>query len=184
MGLDSVGGTVTRSVRGHMKKSHTNNDTSVIWFGSERAQSKHQCPVQLQWHHLTLKLNHRNHINYGKVCLQCCKFTPNTKCTTFSRKLMLGKTLDGEFKLLCIRESDNDDVDDSTDEDSPPNLSIGQRVVVQCGLCGADIGCIGWNTSQCDAKECRVLEVAKCCRYLLQTCWCNKAKLLVFHKFQ
>ena len=56
---------------------------------------------------------------------------------------MLGKTLDGEFKLLRIRELDNDDGDDqpdSTDEDSPPNLSIGQRVVVQCG---ADIDCIG-----------------------------------------
>ena len=40
-------------------------------------------------------------------------------------------------------QMDNDDVDvkpDSTDEDSPPNLSIGQRIVVQCG---ADIGCIG-----------------------------------------
>ena len=62
---------------------------------------------------------------------------------------MLGKTLDGEFKLLHIRELDNNNVDgrpDSTDEDSPPNLSIVQRVVVQCG---ADIGCIGWNTSQC-----------------------------------
>ena len=35
---------------------------------------------------------------------------------------MLGKTLDGEFKLLCIRELDNDDVDDSKDEDSPPIL--------------------------------------------------------------
>ena len=35
MGLDSVGGTVTRSVWGHMKNSHTNNDTSVIWFGSD-----------------------------------------------------------------------------------------------------------------------------------------------------
>ena len=37
--------------------------------------------------------------------------------------------LDGEFKLLRIRELDNDDVDvkpDSTDEDSPSNLSIGQ----------------------------------------------------------
>ena len=71
---------------------------------------------------------------------------------------MLGKTLDGEFKLLRIGELDNDDVDDqpdSTDEDSPPNLSIG-RVVVQCG---ADIGWIGWNTSQCDANECRVLNV-------------------------
>ena len=65
---------------------------------------------------------------------------------------MLGKTLDGEFKLLRIRELDNDDGDGKpgfTDEVSPPNLSIGQRVVVQCG---ADIGCIGWNTSQCDAK--------------------------------
>ena len=109
MGFDSVGGTVTRSVWGHMKNSHTNNDTSVIWFGSERAQSKHQCPVHLQWNHLTLKLNHRKHITYGKVCLQCGK---------------------------------------------------------------------------CDAKECRILEVAKCCRYLLQTSWCNQANLLVFHKFQ
>ena len=52
---------------------------------------------------------------------------------------MLGKTLDAEFKLLRIRELDNDDVDDkpdSTDEDSPLSC-IGQRVVVQCG---ADIG--------------------------------------------
>ena len=79
-------------------------------------------------------------INYGKVCLQCSE---HTKCTTFSRKLMLDKTSDGEFKLLRIRELDNDDVDGkpvTTDEDSPPNLLIGQRVVVQCG---ADIGCIG-----------------------------------------
>ena len=56
---------------------------------------------------------------------------------------MFGKTSDGEFKLLRIGKLDNDDVDDkpnSTDEDSPPNLSIGQLVVVQCG---ADIGCIG-----------------------------------------
>ena len=53
----------------------------------------------------------------------------NIKCTTFSRKLMLGKTLDGEFKLLRIRELDYDDVDikpDSADEDIPPNVSIGQ----------------------------------------------------------
>ena len=38
-------------------------------------------------------------------------------------------TKDGEFKLLRIRELDNDDVDgkpDSTDEDTPPNFSIGQ----------------------------------------------------------
>ena len=74
--------------------------------------------------------------------LQIHPQTPNA-LATFSRKLMLCKTLDGEIKLLRIRELDNDDVDDkpdSTDEDSPPNLSIGQRVVVQCGV---DIGCIG-----------------------------------------
>ena len=33
--------------------------------------------------------------------------TPNA----FSRKLMLGKTSDGEFKMLRIKELDNDDVD-------------------------------------------------------------------------
>ena len=41
---------------------------------------------------------------------------------------MLGKTLDGEIKLLRIRELDNNDVDvkpDSTDEDTPPNLKGG-----------------------------------------------------------
>ena len=73
-------------------------------------------------------------------CVYSAQSTP--KCTTFSRQLMLGETLDDEFKLLRIRELDNDDVDgkpDSTDEDTPPNFSIGQRVVVQCG---ADIGCI------------------------------------------
>ena len=79
----------------------------------------------------------------GRSVYSAVNSPPNTKCTTFSRKLMLGKTLDGEFKLLRIRELDNDNADvkpDSTDEDSPPNLSIGQRVVMQCG---ADIGCIG-----------------------------------------
>ena len=79
----------------------------------------------------------------GRCVYSAVNSPPNTKCTTFSRKLMLDKTLVGEFKLLRIRELDNDDVDvkpDSTDEDSPPNLNIGQRVVVQCG---ADIGCIG-----------------------------------------
>ena len=79
----------------------------------------------------------------GRCVYSAVNSPPNTKCTTFSRKLMLGKTLDSEFKLLHIRELDNDNVDgrpDSTDEDSPPNLSIVQRVVVQCG---ADIGCIG-----------------------------------------
>ena len=46
---------------------------------------------------------------------------------------MLGNTSDGELKLLRIRELDNDDADDkpdSTDEDSPPHVSISQRVVV------------------------------------------------------
>ena len=79
----------------------------------------------------------------GRCVYSAANPPPNTKYTTFSRKLMLGKTLDGEFKLLRIRELDNDDVDDqpdSTDEDSPPNLSIGQRVVLQWG---ADIDWIG-----------------------------------------
>ena len=52
---------------------------------------------------------------------------------------MLGKTLDGEFKLLRIRELDNDDKPDCTEEDTPANFSNGHRVVVQCE---ADIGCI------------------------------------------
>ena len=42
---------------------------------------------------------------------------------------MLVKKLDGEFKLLHIKELDTDDVDgkpDSTDEDTPPSFSIGQ----------------------------------------------------------
>ena len=42
---------------------------------------------------------------------------------------MLGETSDGEFKLLRIRELDNGDMDgkpDSTGEDTPPNVSIGQ----------------------------------------------------------
>ena len=56
------------------------------------------------------------------------------------QKTDAGQTSDGEFKLLPIRELDNDDVDgkpDSTYEDTPPNFSIGQCVVVQCE---ADIG--------------------------------------------
>ena len=55
------------------------------------------------------------------------------------------KTWDGEFKLLWIRELDSDDVDgkpDSTDEDTPPNFSIGLWIVVRCE---ADIGSIIWK---------------------------------------
>ena len=54
----------------------------------------------------------------GRCVYSAVNSSPNTKFTTFSRKVMLGKTLDGVFKLLCIRELDNDDVDvkrDSTD---------------------------------------------------------------------
>ncbi len=47
----------------------------------------------------------------GRCVYSAVNSPPNTKCTTFSRKLMLGKTLDGEFKLLRIRELDNDDLD-------------------------------------------------------------------------
>ena len=114
MGLDSVGGTVTRSVWGHMQDSHTKT-TSVIWFGSERAQSKHQCPVHLQSSPVTsfnfeAKSQEPHKLWEGVFVNSAVNSPPNTKCTTFSRKLMLGKTLDGEFKLLRIRELDNDDV--------------------------------------------------------------------------
>ena len=50
----------------------------------------------------------------------------HAKCTIFSRKLILGETSDGEFKLLRFKELDNDDLDgkpESTDEDTPPNFS-------------------------------------------------------------
>ena len=45
---------------------------------------------------------------------------------------MLCETSDGEFKLLRIRELTNDDVDGkpySKVEDTPPNFSIGLRIV-------------------------------------------------------
>ena len=57
--------------------------------------------------------------------------------TTFSRKLMLGKTSDGEFKLLRINELDNDDEDDqpdSTDEDTPPNFSSALANKLWCSV--------------------------------------------------
>ena len=60
-----------------------------------------------------------------------CVYSPQNiskKCTIFSQKLMLGVTSDGKCKPLRIRELDNDDVDGkpgSTDEDTPPNFSIG-----------------------------------------------------------
>ena len=44
---------------------------------------------------------------------------------------MLDKTLDGELKLLRIREFNNDDVNgkpDSTDEDTPPNFSLANEL--------------------------------------------------------
>ena len=62
-----------------------------------------------------------------------------------------------------------DDQPDSTDEDSPPNLSIGQRVVVPCG---ADI----------DYCATRVLEWPN-----VVDIYCKRADAInevVFHKFQ
>ena len=75
---------------------------------------------------------------------------------------MLGKTSDGEFKLLCIRELDNDDVDDkpdSTDEDT--QVSTLKHWPTSCGASDE----IQFNVME---KSDRLL--AKCCRYLLQTC--------------
>ena len=53
-------------------------------------------------------------------CVYNAQSTPNGLLYYSPENLMLGETLDGEFKLLRIRELDNDDVDgkpDSTDED-------------------------------------------------------------------
>ena len=69
----------------------------------------------------------------GRCVYSAVNSSPNTKFTTFSQKLMLGKTLDGEFKLLRIRELDNDDVDvkrDSIDEDFTSKL---QHWPTSCG---------------------------------------------------
>ena len=48
---------------------------------------------------------------------------------------MLGETSAGEFKLLRIRELDNDDLDgkpDSTDEDTPPTSALAYEL--WCGV--------------------------------------------------
>ena len=52
-----------------------------------------------------------------------CFYSPQSTSNAlyFPEKLMLGETLDSEFKLLRIRELDNDD---STDEDTHPNFSM------------------------------------------------------------
>ena len=52
--------------------------------------------------------------------------------TTFSRKLRLGKTLDGNLKFCTSGNWTTmmwlmDGKPDSTDEDTPPNFSIGQN---------------------------------------------------------
>ena len=59
-----------------------------------------------------------------------CFYSPQitSNALYFPEKLMLGETLDSEFKLLRIRELDNDDVDgkpDSTDEDTVSKLQHG-----------------------------------------------------------
>ena len=109
----------------------------------------------------------------GRCVYSAVNSPPNTKCTTFSQKLMLGKTLDREFKLLCIRELDNDDVDvkpDSTDEDSPPILHTSELANELC--CSVERTLVALDEIQVNVgkRVSCVLEVAKCCRYLLQTC--------------
>ena len=62
-------------------------------------------------------------------CVYSAQSTPSALHSPERPKLMLGKTSDGEFKLLRIRELDNNDVvgkPDTTDEDTHPNFSIGQ----------------------------------------------------------
>ena len=82
---------------------------------------------------------------------------------------MLGETSAGEFKLLRIRKLDNDGLDgkpDSTDEDTPPNFTALAYEL----WCGVKRTLDASDEIQVNAKECCVLEVAKCCRHLLQTC--------------
>ena len=66
-----------------------------------------------------------------------CFYSPQSTSNAlyFPEKLLLGETLDSEFKLLRIRESNNDDVDgkpDSTDEDTHPNFSMAYEL--WCGV--------------------------------------------------
>ena len=66
-----------------------------------------------------------------------CFYSPQSTSNAlyFPEKLMLGETLDSEFKLLRIRELNNDDVDgkpDSTDEDTHPNFSMAYEL--WCGV--------------------------------------------------
>ena len=73
-----------------------------------------------------------------------CFYSPQSTSNAlyFPEKLMLGETLDSEFKLLRIRELNNDDVDgkpdstrvrlESTDEDTHPNFSMAYEL--WCGV--------------------------------------------------
>ena len=82
---------------------------------------------------------------------------------------MLGKTSDGEFKLLRIRELDNDDVDgkpDSTDEDNLQTSALANEL-----WCSVKRTLVASDEIQVNMmQKSRVLEVVKCCRHLLQTC--------------
>ena len=66
-----------------------------------------------------------------------CFYSPQSTSNAlyFPEKLMLSETLDSEFKLLRIRELNNDDMDgkpDSTDEDTHPNFSMAYEL--WCGV--------------------------------------------------
>ena len=87
---------------------------------------------------------------------------------------MLGETSAGEFKLLRIRELDNDDVD------GKPDLTLQMKIHLQTSALTYELWCgvkrtldasdeIQVNVMQ-KRKWPNVLEVAKCCRHLLQTC--------------
>ena len=73
-----------------------------------------------------------------------CFYSPQSTSNAlyFPEKLMLGETLDSEFKLLRIRELNNDDVDgkpDSTDEDTHPNFSMAYEL-----WCGVKRTSVSW----------------------------------------
>ena len=90
----------------------------------------------------------------GRCVYSAVNSPPNTKCTTFSRKLMLGKTLDGEFKLLCIGELDNDDV-----ESWMVSLTLQMKIHLQTSALANELWCsVEWTLVASDEIQANVMQ--------------------------
>ena len=141
--MDGLGGTVTRSVWGHIWRIDKQHDTSVICFGSERAQSKHQCPLHLQWHNLTLKLNHspephKLHIWEGVFTV----LRAHQMHYIFPKNWCWAKHWIVNLNFCASRNWINDYVDgkpDSTHEDTHPNFSMAYEL-----WCGVKRTSVSW----------------------------------------